>query len=239
MQSNLHSKEITTAQVASVSFGFFNDEEASAEQRKGAACREWTANSALHQGWSMLRTSPAAPVSQAGRESCARRPDRLAAASACHSPLPVASAPLPARCSTQVRKISVKQVVSPIIFDNMKTPVKGGLYDPAFGPMDPKERCGALLLACCCSLAAARLLLLACCCCHQHCSFPEHQRCKCCHVLHPAAALGLLLATVHLIVGCAAPAGCCCGCCVCCSPMNAHMSFATFSPHIEHMHVLT
>ncbi len=40
----------------------------------------------------------------------------------------------------QVRKISVKQVVSPIIFDNMKTAVKGGLYDPAFGPMDPKER---------------------------------------------------------------------------------------------------
>ncbi|KAL4436828.1 hypothetical protein ABPG75_003967 [Micractinium tetrahymenae] len=67
MQSNLHSKEITTAQVAAVSFGFFNDEE--------------------------------------------------------------------------VRKISVKQVVSPIIFDNLKNAVKGGLYDPAFGPMDPKERC--------------------------------------------------------------------------------------------------
>lgn len=27
MQSNLHSKEITTAQVVAVSFGFFNDEE--------------------------------------------------------------------------------------------------------------------------------------------------------------------------------------------------------------------
>lgn len=67
MQSSLHSKEITTAQVVSVSFGFFNDEE--------------------------------------------------------------------------IRKVSVKKVVSPIIFDNLKTAVKGGLYDPAFGPMDPKDRC--------------------------------------------------------------------------------------------------
>ena len=40
----------------------------------------------------------------------------------------------------QVRKISVKQVVSPIIFDNLKTAVRGGLYDPDYGPMDPKER---------------------------------------------------------------------------------------------------
>ncbi|EFN55686.1 hypothetical protein CHLNCDRAFT_133943 [Chlorella variabilis] len=67
MQSSLHSKEITTAQVAAVTFGFFNDEE--------------------------------------------------------------------------VRKISVKQVEAPMIFDNMRTAVKGGLYDPALGPMDPKERC--------------------------------------------------------------------------------------------------
>lgn len=48
--------------------------------------------------------------------------------------------PLPLLLLTQVRKISVKQVTSPIIFDNMKTAVKGGLYDPAFGPMDPKSR---------------------------------------------------------------------------------------------------
>lgn len=30
MQSSLHSKEITTAQVAAVTFGFFNDEEVGA-----------------------------------------------------------------------------------------------------------------------------------------------------------------------------------------------------------------
>ncbi len=40
----------------------------------------------------------------------------------------------------QVKKISVKQVVSPIIFDNLRNPVKGGVYDPAFGPLDAKER---------------------------------------------------------------------------------------------------
>lgn len=40
----------------------------------------------------------------------------------------------------QVRKLSVKQVVSPIIFDNLKNAIKGGLYDPAFGPMDARER---------------------------------------------------------------------------------------------------
>lgn len=40
----------------------------------------------------------------------------------------------------QVRKISCKQIVSPIIFDNLKHAVRGGLYDPALGPMDPKER---------------------------------------------------------------------------------------------------
>ncbi len=46
---------------------------------------------------------------------------------------------------SQVRKLSVKQVVSPIIFDNLKNAVKGGLYDPAFGPMDVRERWVAAL----------------------------------------------------------------------------------------------
>eukprot|EP00887_Chlorella_sp_A99_P007930 scaffold12.g7930.t1 len=41
----------------------------------------------------------------------------------------------------EVRKISCKRIVSPIIFDNLKHAVKGGLYDPAMGPMEPRERC--------------------------------------------------------------------------------------------------
>lgn len=40
----------------------------------------------------------------------------------------------------QVRRISVKQITSPVIFDNLKNAVKGGLYDPAMGPMEPRER---------------------------------------------------------------------------------------------------
>jgi len=40
----------------------------------------------------------------------------------------------------QIRKISVKRVVSPILFDNLKNAVIGGLYDPAMGPMDTREK---------------------------------------------------------------------------------------------------
>ena len=35
----------------------------------------------------------------------------------------------------------MKEVTSPIIFDNLKNAVIGGLYDPAFGPMDAREKC--------------------------------------------------------------------------------------------------
>jgi DNA-directed RNA polymerase beta' subunit len=69
----------------------------------------------------------------------------------CHDGRPLLQRPPARRCLNrawslaalfpcQVRKISVKQVVAPMIFDNMRTAVKGGLYDPALGPMDPKER---------------------------------------------------------------------------------------------------
>ena len=36
----------------------------------------------------------------------------------------------------QVRKLSVKRIVTPIIFDNLKNAVPGGLYDPHLGPLD-------------------------------------------------------------------------------------------------------
>lgn len=32
--------------------------------------------------------------------------------------------------------ISVRQIVSPLLFDNLKNPVVGGLYDPALGPLN-------------------------------------------------------------------------------------------------------
>lgn len=34
--------------------------------------------------------------------------------------------------------ISVKHITSPILFDNLKKPIPGGLYDAALGPIDQK-----------------------------------------------------------------------------------------------------
>jgi hypothetical protein len=123
MQSSLHTKEVTTAQVAAVSFGFFNDEEV------GVAVLDTAfGGGALRAAWR--------------RPGCYQLPLVL--------PLLLPAQPPSAErvqhaeqaniSCLQVRKISVKQVVAPMIFDNMRTAVKGGLYDPAFGPMDPKAR---------------------------------------------------------------------------------------------------
>ncbi|GLC72049.1 hypothetical protein PLESTF_001198600 [Pleodorina starrii] len=46
----------------------------------------------------------------------------------------------------EVRKLSVVKITSPIIFDNMKVPVKDGLYDPRMGPVDVRDRCGTCRL---------------------------------------------------------------------------------------------
>ena len=42
--------------------------------------------------------------------------------------------------SPQVRKLSVKRIVSSIARDNLGAPVAGGLYDPALGPLEQAER---------------------------------------------------------------------------------------------------
>lgn len=36
--------------------------------------------------------------------------------------------------SSDVRRMSVKQVVNPVLFDNLNNPNAGGMYDPVFGP---------------------------------------------------------------------------------------------------------
>jgi DNA-directed RNA polymerase I subunit RPA1 len=38
--------------------------------------------------------------------------------------------------SEDIRKISVKQVTNPTLFDNLNEPTAGGMYDPVFGPLD-------------------------------------------------------------------------------------------------------
>lgn len=34
----------------------------------------------------------------------------------------------------EIKQISVKQIVNPVLFDNLNHPTKGGLYDPSLGP---------------------------------------------------------------------------------------------------------
>ena len=41
----------------------------------------------------------------------------------------------------EVRSISVRQVVNPVLLDNANAPTEGGLYDPAFGPMRLDDIC--------------------------------------------------------------------------------------------------
>ncbi|SAM02441.1 hypothetical protein [Absidia glauca] len=42
----------------------------------------------------------------------------------------------------EIRKISVKQVVNPVLFDALGHPTKGGLYDSALGPYQKSQICG-------------------------------------------------------------------------------------------------
>lgn len=42
----------------------------------------------------------------------------------------------------QIRALSVKAITNPVIFDGLNHPVKGGLYDPALGPVDRDGKCG-------------------------------------------------------------------------------------------------
>jgi hypothetical protein len=42
-------------------------------------------------------------------------------------------------CS-QIRKLSVKRITSPLVYDNLKNAVPNGLYDAAMGPMETHDR---------------------------------------------------------------------------------------------------
>ncbi|GAX74019.1 hypothetical protein CEUSTIGMA_g1469.t1 [Chlamydomonas eustigma] len=41
----------------------------------------------------------------------------------------------------EVKRLSVRRIVSPLIFDNLRNPVSEGLYDPALGPIDQRACC--------------------------------------------------------------------------------------------------
>lgn len=46
-----------------------------------------------------------------------------------------------------VRRISVKQVINPILLDDMNRPAIGGLYDPALGPSDKRDMYARAVIA--------------------------------------------------------------------------------------------
>ncbi|KAK0557362.1 hypothetical protein OC846_000581 [Tilletia horrida] len=43
--------------------------------------------------------------------------------------------------SDEIRAISVQQIANPVLFDTTNTPSRGGLYDPALGPIDKFDIC--------------------------------------------------------------------------------------------------
>jgi DNA-directed RNA polymerase I subunit RPA1 len=44
-----------------------------------------------------------------------------------------------------VRRISVKQIINPVLLDDLNRPNLGGLYDPALGPSDKQDMYGPKL----------------------------------------------------------------------------------------------
>lgn len=43
--------------------------------------------------------------------------------------------------SQDIRRISVKQIVNPVLLDDLNRPNIGGLYDPSLGPSDRSDMC--------------------------------------------------------------------------------------------------
>jgi hypothetical protein len=68
--------------------------------------------------------------------------------------------------NVQIRKLSVKRITSPLVYDNLKNAVPNGLYDAAMGPMETHDRWAAFArrFACCTRLAKAGLSTFACAC---------------------------------------------------------------------------
>lgn len=41
--------------------------------------------------------------------------------------------------SEDIRRISVKQIINPVLLDDLNRPNVGGLYDPVLGPSDRQD----------------------------------------------------------------------------------------------------
>lgn len=59
------------------------------------------------------------------------------------SPIPstVSSVSFSFLTAQDIRRISVKQIVNPVLLDDLNRPNIGGLYDPGLGPSDRKDLC--------------------------------------------------------------------------------------------------
>ncbi|KAI0700751.1 hypothetical protein BC835DRAFT_1326250 [Cytidiella melzeri] len=62
-------------------------------------------------------------------------------------PATVASISFSFLSSEDVRRISVKQIVNPVLLDDLNRPNIGGLYDPALGPSDRQDICATCRLS--------------------------------------------------------------------------------------------
>jgi hypothetical protein len=56
-------------------------------------------------------------------------------------PSSIASVSFSFLTTSDIRRISVKQIVNPVLLDDLNRPNIGGLYDPALGPSDKHDLC--------------------------------------------------------------------------------------------------
>lgn len=133
----LRSKEVTLSQIRSVRFGFYTDDEV------GGA--EHTASK--RDGWMQGELGMHNTVAVDGvASSCLRWGVCACPGHAAGTPPLTPGRRMPVRgcgCAvarTQVRKLSVIRVVSPVMFDNLKQPLPQSLYDASMGPIDPNGR---------------------------------------------------------------------------------------------------
>jgi len=59
--------------------------------------------------------------------------------------------------SQDIRRISVKQIVNPVLLDDLNRPNIGGLYDPALGPSDRSDM--SVLVSCNIAVLAADIFM--------------------------------------------------------------------------------
>ncbi len=115
-KSGLERQPITNGVVDRVTFQFYSEEE---------VCR----NQSFKE--------PPPPPPPPGCASCV---DRCRWLVLLH-PLYTICTPYTPHSIPQLLRLSVKEIINPILFDELNNPQRGGLYDLALGPYEPKQQC--------------------------------------------------------------------------------------------------